>query len=402
MSRPSEHRARDESRSIVTTSSRPLRVLFVNENLGGHTTVHHHLQQVISDHHPEVAATFFNIPPPGPARWLLGASVPGLGRLDLDLQPLRALLAQSAITHRFLAERADDFDVIHAYTQNSVLLSASLLSRRPFVVSQDATDALVVYRLAHRKPTRWTPRVLPALQVFEQRVYGAATSIVANSEFTARSLREHYGAAEPKLRLFPFGITAPDPGAAPATGNRGGSRPRVTFTGRELERKGGVALLEGWRRCLKPRCTLTLVTHDSIPPEEGLEVRGDVRPGDGQIWDILRSTDVYAFPSAIDLSPNAVLEAMAMGVPVVASATGAVPEMIEHGVSGFLTDIGDHQAVIAHVDRLLDDVDLRHRMGAAARRRFLDRYDARRTTEHLVTVLMEAAGRPCSPAGSER
>ena len=72
----------------------PLRVLFVNENLGGHATMHQALRGVLNGH-PEVSAEFLDVPAPGLARRLAAAPVPGLVRLDADLQSLRYQLAQS-------------------------------------------------------------------------------------------------------------------------------------------------------------------------------------------------------------------------------------------------------------------------------------------------------------------
>ena len=72
-----------------------MRVLFVNENIGGHATVHHHLRRAL-EAHPEVEADFLDVPPPSLLRRLIGMRLPGLAGLDLDLQPLRAQLAASA------------------------------------------------------------------------------------------------------------------------------------------------------------------------------------------------------------------------------------------------------------------------------------------------------------------
>ena len=102
-----------------------MRVLFVNENIGGHATVHLNLERALSGH-PEIEATFLHVPRPPLGRRIVSASVPGLGRLDLDLQPLRAQLAVSAFVRRRLLNIVADFDVIHVYTHNAALLSSKL------------------------------------------------------------------------------------------------------------------------------------------------------------------------------------------------------------------------------------------------------------------------------------
>jgi starch synthase len=97
------------------------------------------------------------------------------------------------------------------------------------------------------------------------------------------------------------------------------------------------------------------------------------------------------FPSPIDQAPNAVLEAMAAATPVVALRVGAVPEMVEDGVTGLLVDEDDDEALLAAIGRLLDDGPAAAAMGARGRERAQARYDIDRTTAALVQVLGEAA-----------
>ena len=79
---------------------------------------------------------------------------------------------------------------------------------------------------------------------------------------------------------------------------------------------------------------------------------------------------------------------MAAGLPVIALDTAALPEMVLDGESGLLIppDAPD-PALLGAVERLLDDPGLRASLGAEARRRFAQHYDARKTTGDLVEVL---------------
>lgn len=363
-----------------------MRVLFVNENIGGHRTVHLHIAQALES--AGVSAEFVHVPPGGLGRRLLGASLPGLGRLDLDLQPLRAQLAASEIARRQMVRLKGSFDVLHIYTQNAALLAVRLMRQHPTVISSDTTNVLNAYRLPYREPTRWTPVALKATIPLERRVYDRATFVVAQSEFAAASIRSDYGVAEGKLKIIPLGIGLPDgpPAAAGAT-----ARPNIVFVGTTMERKGGNQLLRVFESHLRDTASLTLVTREKVAPRPGVQVFGDVVAGDGRIWPILRSAAIFAFPSRIDQAPNAVLEAMAVGLPVVAVRAGAIDEMVEDGVSGIL--IGpedDGRALLRALTTLIEDPALRARMGAAALRRARERFDARRTTAALVETLGEA------------
>jgi glycosyltransferase involved in cell wall biosynthesis len=82
---------------------------------------------------------------------------------------------------------------------------------------------------------------------------------------------------------------------------------------------------------------------------------------------VLQQTDVFAFPSFMEASPNAVMEAMAAGLPVVATRVGGIPEVIEDGRSGVLVPPHDDRALAAGILRLIARPDLAARMGEAAR-----------------------------------
>lgn len=362
------------------------RVLFINENLGGHAAMHLYLRRALA-HHPDLDATFLDVPRPGLVRRLAALPVPGLARFDADLQPLRYQLAQSALVRRRLPALLTGSDVVHVYTHNAVLLSARALASRPTVVSLDTTNLINAYQLAYRPPGCMTAAALRLVMALERRVYRAATVIVAQSRWTAAPL-ERYGIDLNEVRIIPFGVTVPAvPTRRPAVGP-----PRVTFVGTTMERKGGWQLVRACQ-ALGDRCRLTLVTHDHVAPAPGIEVVNDVRPGDPRLASLLADTAVFAFPTEIDKVPYSILEAMAAGVPVISTRVGAIPEMVDDGVTGVLIDPGDEPGLASALDRMLAHEDLRRAMGEAAHRRVLDRFDARKTTAALLTVLAEAEER---------
>ncbi len=95
---------------------------------------------------------------------------------------------------------------------------------------------------------------------------------------------------------------------------------------------------------------------------------------------LLGPAHVYCSSSSEESFGLSALEAMACGTPVVSTRVGGVPEVVEDGVSGFLTELGDLEAYADALARLLFDPELSRRMGAAARQTAIDRFDRVRVT----------------------
>jgi len=79
-----------------------------------------------------------------------------------------------------------------------------------------------------------------------------------------------------------------------------------------------------------------------------------------------QAADLYIHAARADTFPTTVLEALACGRPVVASAVGGIPEQVEEGQTGFLVEVGDQQAMAERVQQLLRDTNRRSHMGQCA------------------------------------
>jgi len=93
----------------------------------------------------------------------------------------------------------------------------------------------------------------------------------------------------------------------------------------------------------------------------------DVRP-------LYHQADIFVLSSRAEALPNVILEAMAAGLPVVATRVGGVPEAVLPEATGLLVDSGDDAALAAALARLLDDPKTRRALGRAARQRVLDHF----------------------------
>ena len=106
----------------------------------------------------------------------------------------------------------------------------------------------------------------------------------------------------------------------------------------------------------------------------------------------LSSADLFLLPSAQESFGVAALEAMACEVVVVATRVGGLPEVIEHGVNGFLYDVDDVQGMAESATRVLTDAALRRRVGLAARARVTERFCAERVVPEYERCYREVAG----------
>ena len=102
----------------------------------------------------------------------------------------------------------------------------------------------------------------------------------------------------------------------------------------------------------------------------------------------------YLHPAKREVLPLAIIEAMAAGVPVVAAPVGGIPELYDQPVEGLFWDLDDPDRAAELLIGLLEDEPARARMGAAARARFLDRFDAAVVGQSLHSFLTQPTADP--------
>lgn len=90
---------------------------------------------------------------------------------------------------------------------------------------------------------------------------------------------------------------------------------------------------------------------------------------------LLPIADLFLIPSEMESFGLSALEAMSCEVPVIATNVGGLPEVIEHGKTGFLVDVGDIEAMAELAKKLLKDDELHDKMGKSARQTVLERFN---------------------------
>ncbi len=175
---------------------------------------------------------------------------------------------------------------------------------------------------------------------------------------------------------------APAPSGAGSAAREG---LRLLFVGNVADNKGVGVVLDSFVRLAPEQPELTLTIAGSADEEAVMQLRErTARAGlqervellgfveHKRLADLYRSADVFAAPSRYEGGLGLVyLEAMACGLPVVAAAAGGSAEAVAHGETGLLLERGDTAETEAAIRMLLQDPELRARMGAAARQRVL-------------------------------
>jgi glycosyltransferase involved in cell wall biosynthesis len=120
-----------------------------------------------------------------------------------------------------------------------------------------------------------------------------------------------------------------------------------------------------------------------LPPDRVrfLPPREDLRP-------LLHQASLLVLSSRTEALPNVVLEAMAAGLPVVATRVGGVPELVRPGRTGWLVDPGDAPGLAAALCQVLGDPDTRQAMGRAGRLRALQEFSLETMTQRYEAVLL--------------
>lgn len=228
-----------------------------------------------------------------------------------------------------------------------------------------------------------------------------AYRVVGVSDDTTQNLRRYEKIPEGKLTTIPNGIDLQpvrtditqlrqELGIAPGT--------TVIGTAGRLTHQKGMEFLVQAAGMLSPRFPdLTVLIVGEGSEQAALQERVRAAGLENQVRllglrmdipDLLALFDIYALPSRWEGLPMAILEAMAASLPIVGSAVGGVPTAVREGVNGLLVEPEDPVALANALERLLNDPQLRRKMGDAGRKRYEASFTARQMTRHYEKLYL--------------
>ncbi len=264
----------------------------------------------------------------------------------------------------------------------------------PLVVTFHGGDAT--------KDKHYRRSLLPT--IFQRRLPALlreAALFICVSEFIRDELLAR-GFPPDKLLVHRYGVELDD--------EAGGAAPRndapVLFAGRFVEKKGVALLIEAVRRLQAEGRNVPLALIGDGPIADELRraaapLRQVEFPGwlpNAELRRRMRGALAVCVPSVAAADgdaeglPNVVLEAMAAGAPVIGSRHAGIAEAIEHEHTGLLVPPGDAPALADALRRLIDQPDLRQRLGRAARTAAEERFSALAQSCHLEATLLRIIG----------
>jgi glycosyltransferase involved in cell wall biosynthesis len=296
--------------------------------------------------------------------------------------------------------RQKPLDAIFIHTQVAALLAGDIMRIVPTVVSLDATPRLFDREGAaygHRRNPEVVELVKKQANV---RTFNAAARLVTWCQWAAYSLVNDYGVSMDKIDVIPPGVDLNV--FRPALIPKRSERLRVLFVGGQFARKGGPDLLEA-ARLFGDQIELDIVTGDedvAIPAGVTGRVHRGLRPQSDELVSLYRRADIFALPSRGDCMPQAVIEALGCGLPVIATRAGAIPEMVKDGVNGVLVPARNPRALAEALRSLVTSPSRRHAMGRWSRVLAQQEYDAARNNRRIFELMKLVAAARLATAQS--
>jgi glycosyltransferase involved in cell wall biosynthesis len=278
----------------------------------------------------------------------------------------------------------------------AVVLPLARHLRVPLVVTFHGYDATMTDDALRRGPLGRIYVRRRASLVREARLF------IAVSDFIRGELLER-GYPEERVVVHRIGVDA-ELFRAEATVAR---EPIVLFVGRLAEKKGVTHLISAMRsvQARNPDAELVLIGGGPLRPQlaqqvqdQGVRARflGRLSPAEVRDWmsraHLLCVPSVRAANGDAEGLPIVLLEAMAMGLPVVGARSAGIPEAVVHGATGVLVPSGDAGALAEGIAMLLTDTAAWRRMSAAGVQHVREHFDLRRQTAELEALYDRVRG----------
>jgi len=273
-------------------------------------------------------------------------------------------------------------------TQSVALHLSEIAKEVPVCVCLDATfQQLAGSRwFAPNAPTRWLlPLTLAPLTSPERILFHAAAKLFPWSDGVADSLRRDYQEPAEKIQPLPPSLELTQlPFKLRTTP---GSKPRLLFIGGDFARKGGPLLLEVFRQHFAQRAELHIVTQSPVAEEPGVKVHHHVQAYSPEWLALWEQADAFVFPSTLETFGLVLVEALALGVPVITGNVGAAAELMGANERGLVLQDYHAATLKQALENLLNDYPAAAKRAEAGRAWVEQRHNLARNAGVLAETL---------------
>jgi glycosyltransferase involved in cell wall biosynthesis len=286
--------------------------------------------------------------------------------------------------------RQTRLDALFFHTQVPAILAQRWLRKIPGIVSLDATprqyDELGAFYKHERGP--------PWLEAWKWRLnrdcFRSARRLVAWAEWTKLGLVQGYEVPADKVTVIPPGVNVQEwRRPMPRVPHDGPIK--ILFVGADLERKGGVVLLNAFRALRHSGLELHLVTKDQVAPEPNVFIYNNLQANSQPLKDLYHTCDIFALPTFGDCLPMVLSEAGASGMAIISTNVAAIPEIVRNGETGLTVPAGDVVSLTQALRDLATNPTLRMTLGESAIAHVTRHYDAPTNASRLLGLLKAEA-----------
>ena len=313
---------------------------------------------------------------------------------------LNGTCANSYVTHkriRAMEKRGIKFDAAFYFQHTIVTLLYGLRRRVPYLLAMDGTPLWYAkngFWYAHPffEPQRTIPRIK---RLITRSVYAHAFHLLPLSNTVKKSLMEDYEIAEERITVVPPGINLRrwiGPQRPPRRAVTETNPLRVLFVGADFLRKGGDLLLSVASRPEFKNVEIHFVTKSFTGiRSENVFVHPNLTINSEELINLYRTADLFVLPTRADSHSIASLEAMAMGLPVIATNVGGIPDIILDGETGYMIKPDDAEALADRLTRFVSHPETIGEMGTKCRKRVESHFNLQTNAERIVELLTKAA-----------
>ncbi len=293
--------------------------------------------------------------------------------------------------------RDERVDVLDAHLESAGVVSA---------LATTGTRVPCAITLYSARP----PAAVPMWSAVGRFAIWSARATITDSDARAGDIQTWMRPAPVTVVVIPNGVVPPQPASTPGDVRRqleipdGGNVRVVAQIGGLVPYKGGLVLLRAARRVLERRRDVYFLLVGFERPgsgfarqlqrdaaDLGVAARTRIVSYSGPIGDIWSIVDIHAHATLFDSLPNAILEGMALSKPAVVTAVGGIPDVVDHGRTGFVVQPDRPDDLASALERLLDHPDQARRFAEAAHARYREAYRPEIMTRRLEALFESLA-----------